>query len=304
MTPRPPALDAVAWVLLLGLGLVFGGAFFFAEVALEALPPFTIVFARLAIGAAGLWLVMAVTRTSIPTGRRTWCDFAVMGLLNNAIPFSFVVWGQVWITGGLASVLNATTPVFTVIAAHLLTDDEKMTPNRLVGVLIGVAGVVVLMGPSVLGDLGGRTLGGAMVLGAAISYAGAGIWARRLRELPPVAAATGQVTCSTVVLLLLVVTLEEPWRLAMPGPAVWGSLAGFGLLSTSVAYLLFFAIVRRAGGSNVMLVTLIIPPAAILLCVMVLSEPVTTVQLAGMAIIAMALLTIDGRLLRRWRRSR
>ena len=304
MTARPPVLDAVAWVLLLGLGLVFGGAFFFAEVALEALPPFTIVFARLAIGAAGLWLVMAVTRTSIPADRRTWCDFAVMGLLNNAIPFSFVVWGQVWITGGLASVLNATTPVFTVIAAHLLTDDEKMTPNRLAGVLIGVAGVLVLMGPSVLGDLGAQTLGGTLVLGAAISYAGAGIWARRLRHLPPVAAATGQVTCSAVVLLLLVVALEAPWRLAMPGPAVWGSLAGFGILSTSVAYLLFFAIVRRAGGSNVMLVTLIIPPAAILLCVMVLREPVTTEQLAGMAIIAMALLTIDGRLLRRWRRSR
>ena len=303
MTARPPVLDTVAWVLLLGLGVVFGGAFFFAEVALEALPPFTIVFARLAIGAAGLWIVMVVTRTRMPADRGTWGTFAVMGVLNNAIPFSFVVWGQVWITGGLASVLNATTPVFTVIAAHLLTDDEKMTPNRLAGVLLGVAGVMVLMGPSLLGDLRGQTLGGALVLGAAISYAGAGIWARRLRDLPPVAAATGQVTCSTVMLLLLVLTLEPPWGLDLPGPAVWGSLVGIGLFSTSVAYLLFFAIVRRAGGSNVMLVTLIIPPAAILLCVLILSEPVTAGQLAGMAIIAMALLTIDGRLLRRWRRS-
>ena len=135
MTARP-VLDTTAWGLLLALSLVWGGSFFFAEVALAALPPFTIVLARLAIGAAGLWLVIAVTRTSMPADRTAWRDLAVMGILNNAIPFGLIVWGQVWITGGLASVLNATTPVFGVVAAHLLTDDEKMTPNRLAGVVL------------------------------------------------------------------------------------------------------------------------------------------------------------------------
>jgi len=302
MTARAPVLDTTAWGLLLALSLVWGGSFLFAEVALAALPPLTIVLARLVIGAAGLWLVIAVTRTSMPADRTAWRDLAVMGILNNAIPFSLIVWGQVWITGGLASVLNATTPVFGVVAAHLLTDDEKMTPNRLAGVVLGFLGVVALMGPSVLGELGGHALGSMAILGAAVSYAAAGLWSRRLRHLPPVAAATGQVTCSTLLVLPLALLLEQPWRMNLPPLAVWSSLAGIGLLSTSLAYLLFFAIVRRAGGSNVMLVTLMIPPSAILLGVAVLDEPVSAEQLAGMALIAMALLAIDGRLLpRRWR---
>ena len=301
MIARAPVLDTTAWGLLLALSLVWGGSFFFAEVALAALPPFTIVLARLAIGAAGLWLVIAVTRTTMPSDRMAWRDLAVMGILNNAIPFGLIVWGQVWITGGLASVLNATTPVFSVVAAHLLTDDEKMTPNRLAGVVLGLLGVVVLMGPSVLGELGGHVLGSVAVLGAAVSYAAAGLWGRRLRHLPPVAAATGQVTCSTLIILPLALLLEQPWRMEVPPLAVWGSLAGIGLLSTSVAYLIFFAIVRRAGGSNVMLVTLMIPPGAILLGVAILDEPVSAEQIGGLVLIAMALLTIDGRLLRRWR---
>lgn len=298
VTVRPPVLDTVTWALLLSLSVVWGGSFFFAEVALAALPPFTIVLARLSVGAAGLWLVIAMTRTSMPADWTTWRDLAFMGFLNNALPFSLIVSGQVWITGGLASVLNATTPVFSVIAAHLLTADEKMTPNRFAGVVLGFLGVVVLMGPSVLGEITGHTLGSAAVLGATVSYAAAGLWGRRLRRLPPVAAATGQVTCSTLMILPFALLSEQPWNLAAPSLAVWASLAGIGILSTTLAYVLFFAIIRRAGGSNVMLVTLMIPPSAILLGVTILDEAMSTEQLAGMALIATALLTIDGRLLR------
>ena len=190
MNARAPVLDTTAWGLLLALSLVWGGSFFFAEVALAVLPPLTIVLARLAIGAAGLWLIIAATRTTMPSDRMAWRDLAVMGILNNAIPFGLIVWGQIWITGGLASVLNATTPVLSVVAAHLLTDDEKMTPNRLAGVVLGFLGVVVLMGPSVLGELGGHTLGSVAVLGAAVSYAAAGLWGRRLRHLFHVMEAT------------------------------------------------------------------------------------------------------------------
>ena len=303
-TVRAPVLDTAAWVLLLSLSVVWGGSFFFAEVALTALPPFTIVLARLSVGAAGLWLFVALTRTTMPSDGATWRDLAVMGLLNNALPFSLIVSGQVWITGGLASVLNATTPIFSVVAAHLLTEDEKMTPNRFAGVVLGFLGVVVLVGPSVLGQITGHTLGSAAVLAAAVSYAAAGLWGRRLRRLPPVAAAAGQVTCSTLMMLPVAALKERPWNLAAPSLAVWGSLAGIGLLSTTLAYVLFFAIIRRAGGSNVMLVTLMIPPSAILLGVTILDEPVSTEQIAGMALIAAALLTIDGRLLGRGRRQR
>ena len=297
---RPPVLDMTAWSLLAALSLVWGGSFFFAEVALYALPPFTIVLARLAVGAAGLWLLVALSRAALPTRPGDWRDLAVMGLLNNALPFSLIVWGQQWITGGLASVLNATTPVFGVIAAHFLTRDEKLTVNRLAGVAVGVAGVAVLVGPAASD---GYLAGSAAVLAAAVSYAAAGLWGRRLRHLPPATAAAGQVGCSTLIVLPLALALERPWRLPAPPPEVWGALAGIGLLSTSLAYLLFFAIVRRAGGSNVMLVTLMIPPSAVLLGVLFLGEEVGPGQSIGMALIAAALLAIDGRLLRavRWR---
>ena len=300
---RPPVLDMAAWGLLATLSLVWGGSFFFAEVALAALPPFTIVLARLAVGAAGLWLLAGLTRTALPTGLRDWRDLAVMGLLNNAVPFSLIVWGQQWIDGGLASVLNATTPVFGVVAAHFLTTDEKLTANRLAGVAVGVAGVAVLVGPAAPAGSGGYLAGSAAVLAAAVSYAAAGLWGRRLRHLPPVSAAAGQVGCSTLIVLPLALLLERPWTLPAPPPEVWGALAGIGLLSTSLAYLLFFAIVRRAGGSNVMLVTLMIPPSAVLLGALFLGERVGSGQLLGMALIAAALLAIDGRLLRVVRRG-
>lgn len=300
---RPPVLDMAAWGLLVALSLVWGGSFFFAEVALAALPPFTIVLARLAVGAAGLWLLAGLTRTALPAGLRDWRDLAVMGLLNNAVPFSLIVWGQQWIDGGLASVLNATTPVFGVVAAHFLTTDERLTANRIAGVAVGVAGVAVLVGPAAPAGSGGYLAGSAAVLAAAVSYAAAGLWGRRLRHLPPVSAAAGQVGCSTLIVLPLALLLERPWTLPAPPPEVWGALAGIGLLSTSLAYLLFFAIVRRAGGSNVMLVTLMIPPSAVLLGVVFLGEEVGPGQLVGMALIAAALLAIDGRLPRALRRG-
>ena len=300
---RPPVLDMRAWGLLVALSLVWGGSFFFAEVALAAMPPFTIVLARLAVGAVGLWLLVCLTRATLPTGLRDWRDLAAMGLLNNAVPFSLIVWGQQWIDGGLASVLNATTPVFGVVAAHFLTTDEKLTANRLAGVAVGVAGVAVLVGPAAPAGSGGYLAGSAAVLAAAVSYAAAGLWGRRLRHLPPVSAAAGQVGCSTLIVLPLALLLERPWTLPAPPPEVWGALAGIGLLSTSLAYLLFFAIVRRAGGSNVMLVTLMIPPSAVLLGALFLGERVGSGQLLGMVLIAAALLAIDGRLLRVVRRG-
>jgi drug/metabolite transporter (DMT)-like permease len=299
MSPGAPKLDTTAWVLLVALSTVWGASFFFAEIALEELPPVTIVAARMVIGVMGLWAIVAVIRPVLPRDRSTWRALFVMGILNNALPFSLIVTGQVWVTGGMAGVLNATTPVFGVIAAHFLTSDEKLTPNRLVGVVLGFLGVVVLMGPSVLEGRDGQLLGGALLLTAAMSYAAAGLWGRRLRHLSPVSAATGQATCSMIVLVPAALILEQPWTLPVPSGVVWASLVGVGLLSTTLAYLMFFAILRRAGGSNVMLVTLLVPPSAVLLGFLFLNEIVTTEQLIGMALIGVGLVAIDGRLLRR-----
>jgi drug/metabolite transporter (DMT)-like permease len=299
MPPNSPQLDAVAWALLVALSIVWGASFFFAEVALEALPPVTIVAARMVIGVLGLWTIVAVLRPRLPRSRATSCDLLVMGVLNNALPFSLIVTGQVWVTGGMAGVLNATTPVFGVIAAHFLTSDEKLTRNRLAGVALGFLGVVVLMGPSALDGRDGQLLGGALLLTAAICYASAGLWGRRLRHLPPLSAATGQATCSMIMLVPAAIILEQPWTLASPPPVVWAALIGVGLLSTTLAYVMFFTILRRAGGSNVMLVTLLVPPSAVLLGFLFLDETVTLEQLVGMALIGLGLVAIDGRLLRR-----
>ncbi|MDA0220805.1 MAG: DMT family transporter [Proteobacteria bacterium] len=302
MTQRQLSLDGTAWLMLVGLSLVWGGSFFFVEVALAVLPPFTIVMARMTIGAFCLWAIVLALRPAMPKDRRTWRDLLVMGVLNNTLPFCLIVAGQVWISGGLASVFNATTPLFGVIAAHYVTRDERLTANRLAGVLIGLAGVVVLIGPAVLGDIGEQALGSAMVLLAAMSYATAGLWGRRLRHLPPLSAATGQASCSAAILIPLALAFDHPWDLAMPPLEVWAALAGLGFFSTAVAYLLFFAVLRRAGGSNAMLVTLMVPPSAILLGVLVLGEPVSAEQLAGMVLVGLGLVAIDGRAVARLKR--
>lgn len=299
MTQRQLSLDGTAWIMLVGLSLVWGGSFFFVEVALAALPPFSIVLARMAIGALGLWAIVMTLRPAMPKDRGTWRDLLIMGVLNNTLPFCLIVYGQVWISGGLASVFNATTPLFGVIAAHFVTRDERLTVNRLLGVSIGLAGVVVLIGPAVLGTIDDAALGSAMVLCAAMSYAAAGLWGRRLRHLPPLSAATGQATCSAAMLLPLALIVDRPWTLPMPPSEVWAALVGLGFFSTLIAYLLFFAVLRRAGGSNAMLVTLMVPPSAILLGVLVLGEAVSTGQLVGMVLIGLGLVAIDGRLPRR-----
>jgi drug/metabolite transporter (DMT)-like permease len=294
---------------LVTLSILWGGSFFFAEVALEALPPLSVVFARVAIGALALLVLVHAAGLRLPREIRLWRAFFVMGALNNLIPFSLIVWGQTAITGGLAAILNATTPLFTVVLAHILTRDERLTLAKLAGVAVGFLGVAVMIGPQVLGGLatGGLDIGGLgiailahlAVLGAALSYAFAGIYGRRFRDTPPLITATGQVTASTILLCPLALMVDQPWTLALPDPeitwAIVGALLGLGLLSTAAAYVIYFRILASAGATNLLLVTFLIPVSAILLGVMVLSEQLTAAQLAGMGLIALALAAINGR---------
>jgi drug/metabolite transporter (DMT)-like permease len=291
------------WALLITLSLLWGGSFFFAEVALEALPPLSVVFARVAIGALALLALVRAAGLRLPRELRQWRAFFVMGALNNLIPFSLIVWGQTAITGGLAAILNAATPLFTVVLAHLLTRDERMTPAKLAGVAAGFLGVAVMIGPQALGGLALGGLGVALmaqlaVLAAALSYAFAGIYGRRFRETPPLITATGQVTASTVMLCPLALIIDRPWTLALPGPTILSALLGLGLLSTAAAYVIYFRILARSGATNLLLVTFLIPVSAILLGTLILSEQLTAAQLAGMGLIAAGLAAIDGRLLR------
>lgn len=293
-------MTTTEWGLLIALSILWGGSFLFNGILVRELPTLTIVAARVSLAAMALWTIVRLSGHAIPRSKEVWLAFLGMGVLNNIIPFSLIVWGQTHIASGLASILNATTPLFAVIAAHLLTQDEKMTGGRLVGVLVGFAGVALMIGPAVLSDLGSNVLAQLAVLGAAVSYSIAGIFGRRFRRmgLPPLLPAAGQVTTSALLMLPVALIVDRPWTLAMPSAEAWAALFGLAFLATALAYVIFFRILATAGATNLMLVTFLIPVSAILLGALVLGEMLAPKHFAGMALIAVGLAAIDGRLLK------
>jgi drug/metabolite transporter (DMT)-like permease len=240
---------------------------------------------------------LRVAGLRIPTDARIWLAFFAMGFLNNLAPFTLFVWGQSQIASGLASILNATTPLFTIVVAHIWTHDERLNIGRSIGLLFGFAGVVVMIGPALLGEIGADVPAQLACLAAACSYAFAGVYGRRFRRLgvSPIATATGQVTASTVMLLPVVAIIDRPWTLAWPEMPVWTAVIGLAVLSTALAYILYFRILASAGASNLLLVTFLIPVSAILLGTTVLGEGLAPVHIGGMALIGLGLMAIDGR---------
>ncbi|WP_454268105.1 DMT family transporter [Roseovarius sp. MBR-51] len=285
------------WVMLLALATVWGGSFFFNSVALRELPVLTVVLARVALAAILLLALLRLRGERMPRDRRVWAAFLGMGLLNNAIPFTLIVWGQQHITSGAASILNASTPFFGVLLAHLLTQDEQMTRGKLSGVLIGFAGVAVMIGSGALRDLGVHVAAQILCLLAAVSYAVAGIFGRRFRTLgvSPMSTATGQVIASSLILLPLVMVVDQPWTLPAPGWWTIGAVIGVAAISTAFAYTLYFRILSTAGATNLLLVTLLVPISAILLGTLFLGEALLARHIWGMALIAAGLCAVDGR---------
>ncbi len=302
--PDHARMTAADWGLLGLLSLLWGGSFFFNQVAVAELPPLTVVAARVVLAAAVLWAVLRARGEAAPRTPAALVAFAGMGVLNNAIPFTLIVWGQTQIASGVAAILNASTPLFTVLLAHVLTRDERLTPARVAGVVVGFLGVAVMMGGAALGGSGAAVAAQAACIVAAASYACATLWGRRFRALgvPPLATAAGQLTASTLLLAPLALIVDRPWSLPAPGPAALASLVGVALLSTALAYVLFFRILARAGATNLSLVTFLIPVSAILLGVVVLGETLLPRHLAGMALIGLGLAAIDGRAFDRLRR--
>jgi drug/metabolite transporter (DMT)-like permease len=288
------------WLRLVVLSVLWGGSFFFVSVAVPYLPAFTIVLARVGLGALVLALMLMVLRVPFPKGREVWIALAVMGLLNNVVPFSLFVVAQGQITSGLASILNATTPLWSVVVAHFATRDERMTSAKALGVVIGFSGVAMMMGAG-LGD--GTVWAQAACLAAAISYAFSTVWGRRFRTMgiSPLSTAFGQVTMSSLMLLPLVIFVDQPWTLPMPSGTVLAALLGLAVLSTSLAYGLYFGLISSAGAVNASLVTFLIPVSAIGLGVLVLGEVLLPRHIAGMALIAVGLAALDGRI---WKRLR
>lgn len=297
-------MSAVEWAMLAGLSLVWGASFFFNKVLLGAFEPFTVLLGRVGLAALALTAAIYLMGGRLPATRAAWIAFAGMSLVNNVVPFALILWGQKHIASGLAAILNATTPLFAALFAHALAG-ERLTVHRLAGIVIGMAGVVVMMGPDVLADgLGGDVLAQLACLGGAMSYGFAVLYGRRFTALgigPPVAAA-GQLAVSAVIVLPLALLVDRPWTLPMPGLEIWGALLALALVSTALAYVIYFRLISGAGAVNASLVTLLVPVSALVLGTLALGEVFTLGQAAGMAVILFGLVVTDGRVLRVFRR--
>ena len=294
-------MTAAVWAQLLILGAIWGATFVFGRIAVMEIPPITLVLLRVGIAAVALHLWLLATGRSFAPALRMAGPLFLLSLFNNVIPFSLIFTGQTELGAGLASILNATTPFWTAIVAGALLSDERLTANKLVGVLIGIAGTAVMVGPGVLASLGGPVWAKLLVLGAALSYAFALILAKRITGLAPPIVATGQLTASTVIMLPVALMVDGGQGLAEASPSAWAAVLGIALLATAVAYILYFRIVAAAGASNASLVTLIVPASAILLGTVFLGERLEPFELAGIALIACGLVVIDGRLWRSFR---
>lgn len=289
------------WILLLVLSCLWGSSYFLIEIGLQGLPVLTLVALRIALAAVVLWLFVLLSGASVPTAPRLWLSFAFMGVLNNIVPFSLIVWGQTEISSSLAAILNATTPLFAVLVAAIWLHDEAPTPGKIAGLVTGFIGVAVMIGRDAIAEIGDEVFAQIAVVMAALSYAVAGAYGKRFGKLgiKPVVSAAIQVTMSALMLGTFVLVTGDHSMLATVKWQSWAAVGALAVFSTAVAYVLYFRILGSAGVTNLMLVTFLMPVTAIILGVLLLGESLGPWERAGMALIALSLLTIDGRVFSR-----
>jgi drug/metabolite transporter (DMT)-like permease len=288
------------WAILLLLAVIWGGAFMFIGVAVRHVDPLTYVWLRLSIAAAGMLLFLKLKGEHLGLPRTVWGSIVLLALLNNALPFTLFGWGQTHIASGLASILNATTPIWGVLVAHLFTQDERMNPRKIAGVLLGFGGVATMIGPTLLADVGNDALAQLACIAAALCYAVAAVWARRFRRmgLSPLSVTTGQLSAGALMMLPLAMLVDQPWTQPLPPLTAWGAIVALALMCTAFGYVLYFRLIDSAGATNALLVTLLVPPFAIVFGSLFLGEVLAPQDFAGLALIALGLAAIDGRLLR------
>lgn len=288
-------MDVQDWSLLLLLSVLWGGAFFFSGVAVREVPPLTMVLVRVAVAAIALLPLFWYLGYALPRTPKEWLPFAGMGLLNNVLPFGLIFAGQLYVTVGLSSIINAMTPLFAVLIMALFKE-EALTTHRIIGVLLGVTGVAILKGLDGTFDPE-QFLGILLVMGGALSYGFAALWGRRqLSGVAPIKSATCQLISSSIIMLIVVSIIDQPWTQTLPSTQALFSLLGLAIFGTALAYIVFFTILVRAGASNAMLVTLLIPMTAIFLGNVFLDEPIKLQEIVGALVIGLGLLVIDGRL--------
>ncbi len=307
---EPPMIRTVMdkgdWLILVTLALIWGGAFLFIGVAVRHVHPLTYVWLRLSIAAAAMWLFLKIRGESLGLPRNVWGSILLLALLNNAVPFTLFGWGQTHIASGLASILNATTPIWGVVVAHFLTHDERMSPRKIAGVLLGFGGVATMIGPTLLANIGTDALAQLACVTASLSYALAAVWARRFKRmgLKPMAVTTGQLSAGALMMLPLALFVDQPWTQPLPPLTAWGAIVALALMCTAFGYVLYFRLIDSAGATNALLVTLLVPPVAIFLGATFLGETLAPQDFLGLGLIALGLAAIDGRLLSLFRGRR
>ena len=278
--------------LLVLLGLIWGASFMFIKVALPTVPPFTIVFIRTALAGLVLYAVVRLRGSRMPPPGAIWGSFLVMGLLNGAIPYSLINWGEVHIEAGLGAIFNSLMPLFTVVFAHFATRDERFSRRKLAGVFLGLAGVILLMGPSALKGLGSHVLGQLAVAGAAASYAVAAIYGKRLGKDTPFVLATGQMAGGALLIAPFMVVVDKPWTLSPDLPAIFCLLL-LAVTNTALAYVLYYRLLAQLGATRLSLVTYIIPISGVFWGWLVLGERLGWPAFAALGLILASVATVS-----------
>ncbi|HVZ28290.1 MAG TPA: DMT family transporter [Rhizomicrobium sp.] len=291
-------MSAKNWGLLFFLALLWGSSFLFYKILVAVLPPVTVVLGRVGIAAIAMNLWLLAARQTLPLQGSLWRRFLLLGFLNNVLPFILIAWGETRIDSGMASILNATTPIFMVAVAHWKTEDEKLSWGKVVSISCGILGVIVLAGPDAARNPS-SFWGELAVIGASCTYGFGGVYSRQFKDLPPLVAATGQTSAATILLVPLSLLIDHPWALAPPGAAVWLSLLAFAVINTALAYVVYYRMLADTGVTYISLVTFLIPVVALLLGAAILQEEITLRGLAGMAVIGLGLAAIDARPLKR-----
>lgn len=291
-------MSLVDVMTLLGTALCFGASYFFIEILIRHLPSLTIVTIRVILASLLLWGVVFLLKLKRPTSFTQWRSLFILAFMNNAVPFTLFVWAQRHIDSSMAAVLNATMPIFTVILAGVFLSDERINRFKLLGVLTGIFGTVILIGPNLQASGAMSFFGQLAALFATFMYAVSSVYARRFKEwgLSPIMIATGQVTMAAIMLLPVTLIIEQPWTLPMPPMETIYALFGITIFSTVLAYILYFKLIASAGATNASLVTFLNPVTAILLGTLILREIITQTQMLGITVIIAGLIIIDGRL--------
>lgn len=296
MAIAPPTLDSRGWTLLCALALLWGVSFIFIKVAATEIPTLTLVFVRVGLAALVLHAVVLARGLAFPARPALYAGYTIIGFFNNLVPFTLIVYATSRLGAGSASILNATTPIFALLVAHVATADEKITPAKLAGILIGMGGVAAMAGPHAVAGLRGDLLAVGAMLAAALCYGFSAIYGRRFQGVHPTVSASCQLSAAAIMLLPLMAIVDRPWALPMPGAMPVFAMTALAVLSTALAYMIYWALLLRAGGTNTMLVTLLIPVCALFFAWALLGEAFTLAKAAGITLIGLGLVVIDGRL--------